>query len=102
MNEIQYMTNTLFGEPYNNLQELTDEQQGEVIVLQELANALMLTRNITFQEAVDLANKKLPEDGVVNTELGFQLEMAKRESNDPMVVINTVREHVLQNLKISK
>ena len=96
MNEIQYMTQTLFGQPYNGLEELTDEQQGQVIVLRDLANAYMATKNISFQEAVKLAHKNLPEDYVDNTELGFQLEMAQKSGN-PMDIINTVRNHVSYN-----
>ena len=96
MNEIQYLTQTLFGQPYNGLEDLTDEQQGQVIVLRDLANAYMATKNISFQEAVQLAHENLPEDYVDNTELGFQLEMAQK-SGDPMDIINTVRNYVSYN-----
>lgn len=101
MNEIQYMTQTRFGQPYNGLEELTDEQQGQVIVLRDLANAYMATKNISFQEAVQLAHKNLPEDYVDNTELGFQLEMAQKSGN-PMDIINTVRNYVSYNKIIYK
>ena len=96
MNEIQYMTQTLFSQTYNRLEELTDEQQGQIIVLKDLANAYMATKKISFEEAVQLAHKDLPEEYIDNSELGFQLEMAQRSGN-PMGIINTVRNYVDYN-----
>ena len=96
MSKLQYMTLTRFGQIYSDVQDLDDEQQGQVMVLKDLANAYMSTKDLNFRDAVNLAHSKLPEDSVVNSELGFQIEMAKRYSMDPVAIIEAVEDHVGQ------
>ena len=97
MNDFQYMTQILFGQAYTEGQQLTEEQQGQVMVLEDLALAYMDTQGLNFQVAVQLAHEKLPEDRVVNSELGFQLEMTQKQSDNPMAIIKAVEAHVGQH-----
>ena len=94
MTKLQYMTQTRFGQTYNDVQDLSDEQKSEIIVLKNLATAYMSTHDLNFWDAVDLAHSKLPEDSIVVSELRLQMEMAQRESIDPMAIIEIVQEHV--------
>lgn len=96
MSKLQYLTHTCFGQTYNDVQDLSDEQKSEIIILNNLATAYMFTNDFNFRQAVDLAHINLPEDYVDNTELGFLLEMAQK-SGDPMDIINTVRNYVSYN-----
>ena len=95
MSELQYLTQTLFGQTYDDVQDLSDEQKGQVMVLQDVANAYMSTENLNFREAVDLANQRLPEDGVFNAEIGFQIELAQKNSMDPMAIIEAVQDYLV-------
>ena len=94
MRKLQYLTQTRFGQAYNDVKDLSDEQKSEIIILKNLATAYMSTNDLNFREAVDLAHSKLPEDSIVESELGFQMEMAQQESMDPMAIIEIVQEHV--------
>ena len=59
MNDFQYMTQTLFGQAYTEVQKLTDVQQSKVRVLHDLAKSYMATKGLEFQAAVDLAHKDI-------------------------------------------
>ena len=94
MSKLQYLTQTRFGQPYDDVQDLSEEQKSDIIILKNLATAYMSTKDLTFREAVDLAHKDLPEDSIVESELGFAMEMAQNKSMDPMAIIEIVQEHV--------
>lgn len=95
MSKLQYLTQTLFGQTYNDVQDLSDEQKGQVMVLKDVANAYMSTENLNFKEAVKLANQRLPEDGVFNAEIGFQIEQVQKNSMDPMAIIEAVQDYLV-------
>ena len=96
MSKLQYLTQTRFGQTYNDVQDLSDEQKSEIIILKNLATAYMSTNDLNFRQAVDLAHKKLPEDSIVESELGFEMEMAQQESIDTMAIKEIVQNHVGQ------
>ena len=96
MRKLQYLTQTRFGQTYNDVQELDDEQQSQIIILKNLATAYMSIEDLNFREAVDLAHSKLPEDSIVESELGFQMEMVQQKSMDPMAIVELVQKHVGQ------
>ena len=95
MSKLQYLTQTLFGQTYNDVQDLSDEQKSQVMVLKDVANAYMYTENLNFRDAVDLANQRLTEDGVFNAEIGFQIEQAQMNSMDPMAIIEAVQNYLV-------
>ena len=64
MTEFQYLTQTLFGQAYTEVQKLTDVQQSKVMVLHDLAKSYMSTQGLEFQAAVDLAHKDIIESTV--------------------------------------
>ena len=95
MSKLQYLTQTLFGQTYNDVQHISDEQKIQVMFLKDVANAYMYTENLNFRDAVDLANQRLPEDGVFNAEIGFQIEQAQMNSMDPMAIIEAVQNYLV-------